>query len=414
MASGKPLPTITDEAQRAIEKAWGLKDNGCSFKCIKHSENHTYVVEEGGSDDSSPSQLRRFILRLTPEDHRSRQSIEAELNFVLLVARSASPHLRLCCPLPIVSTDNNNYIATLQPYEHDTKGDEDNNDSTKSAVHHYYGVLFEHAEGTSAVDEWKGMVDEGIIASWGRSLGEFHETITRVKRSDPETWREKVEKHTPQWHQTHGGGADIPTIEARAEAGHETSKMLLRVWRQRVEPFLRSCDDAFVGGGNKDAVYGVIHGDLNVSNFFVQETAASSSTSTALPKLWLFDFDQVHHNWFGFDLGVVLQGVQFFEDMKWIDASRYRPERFRELFLTHYREANPEMVAAGHTEPEMLRGFEVFREFFHTAIAVDVLFKAQSGAKQFEASITGFCELLVKRFDSKFGDDSSSSEAASS
>jgi len=411
--TANPTPEIVAETQREIERLWGLQSNRCSFKCIKHSENHTYLITEESKEGEGGSSSRRFILRLTPDDHRKQEAIEAELNFVLRVARESEKlcqqpqqqHVfRLCCPIPTIS-DSSSYLAVLNPYGDSSHSGNDD----KKVTEKWFASVFEHAKGSSATDEWKGMVDEGIIASWGRSLGEFHDSIVRAKRSNPVEWHSTVEFHIPEWFETHGGGASVQVLEERGQVlGDEKSKLLFNVWKTRVEPFLASLGDK----NSNDAIYGVIHGDLNVSNFFSETLTSTTKTDGAnpsaessgdsLPRLWLFDFDQAHHNWFGFDLGVVLQGVQFFEDMKWIDPSRYNPTRFREIFLREYRKANPAMVAAGHTEPEMLKGFEEYREFFHTAIAVDLLFKAKTAVRQVEPSIVGFCELLAQRFISKY------------
>jgi len=143
----------------------------------------------------------------------------------------------------------------------------------------------------------------------------------------------------------------------------------------------------------------VIHGDLNVSNFFSEETS-----TVDLPTLWVFDFDQMHRNWFGFDIGIVfgqIQMLHFFQEISFYGKSTlegFDADRFRKIFLESYREVSGDVP---YLEPRQLEGFELYREFHHTALAVDVLFQVENG-KQFEAAITGICELMVKGFRSKY------------
>jgi len=146
---------------------------------------------------------------------------------------------------------------------------------------------------------------------------------------------------------------------------------------------LKSC------GEPNNATFGVIHGDLNVSNFYAKDNI-----------LWIFDFDQAHKNWFGFDIGVVLRMSRFFDESG--IAPGFNGDRFRKIFLDAYTDTATGMVKSGHLKEDILAGFELYREFAHTAVAVYILFQAQNG-KQFETAIISFCELIQKGFQYKFG-----------
>jgi Ser/Thr protein kinase RdoA (MazF antagonist) len=379
---------LSREGEKAIELLWGLKLT--TFKLLKHSENHTYLVT--AQKDESGTQQQRYIVRLTPQDHRSRKAIQAELDFILLLHRSGAA-VNVCTPIPL-ATEVGQFIGETTPYQDHKK---------------FFTVLFKHAHGRGVTDQWLGLRDYGIIAAWGQTLGEMHRAAS-VKGGNAESW-EQMAKDIPDCNQTHGGATDIKTIQSRAEAGHETSQFLLRVWKERIAPFLASCAEPH------DSVYGVIHGDLNISNFFAEELSEPEpeekgttkrereltgigSQGQLLPRIWLFDFDQVHHNWFGFELGVVLQMVQLFVDKNgWggKPIEGFDPDRFREVFLAAYRAAFPAMVEAGHLEPRMLKGVELYREFYQASVAVDILFQAEAG-KRFDTFITSFCQLLVDRF----------------
>jgi len=370
---------ISTEGIKQICNAWGLSD--CTVKLIKQSENHTYLVQETQEEGDNKSSHKCFILRLTPQDHRSQKAIQAELDYINLIHRSNVP-LHLCVPIPLCGSNANEeeFIALVTPYEAEAEKNKE-----------WFAVLFEHAKGSAVLEKWRGLTNDSIIAALGQALARLHQAVS-IKGGNPEKWTQ-MEKDIPQCSETHGGGTNIERIKSRAEAGHEASKILLSIWESKLSPFLTSC------GEKHDSVYGVIHGDLNVSNYFAEE----STEADRLPTLWIFDFDQAHHNFFGFDIAVVLQMVRFFEEdgLGLGEIEGFNADRFRDTFLTAYRGVFPAMVEAGHMEPHMLMGFELYREFFHAAVAVDILFQAENG-KVFENSITAFCEVVVKRFQSKF------------
>jgi Ser/Thr protein kinase RdoA (MazF antagonist) len=353
---------ITDDARKMIEDLWGLPS--ITLAVIKQSENHTYLVE---------TTEERYMLRLTPQDHRTQKAIHAELDYILLIALS-DPSIHVCRPIPLVSNQEE-HLGLITPYS-------DNNNQ-------WYAVLFEYAKGTSVTNQWCGLTDDRIIAAHGQTMAKMHQVIMK-KGNNPDKWG-TMEKGVPEWDQTHSGCSNIEkTVRPRAESGHKTSQRLLKLWEEKVYPFLTSC------GEPNDRVFGVIHGDFNITNFFAEDPHSIDD----LPTLWVFDFDQMHHNWFGYDIAVVLHQLHYFEENLFGNPpiEGFEMDRFRKIFLDGYREVSGDVP---YLEPRQLEGFELFCEFCHSSLAVDVLFKVESG-KQFEASITGICELLVKRFESRY------------
>jgi Ser/Thr protein kinase RdoA (MazF antagonist) len=349
----KPKPSISEESGSKISAVWNL--GTCTFTGIKFSENHTYSVQTESE--------KKYILRLSPDTHRSEKAIQAELDYVLLISRAlTNPIVHLCTP---ISYGEEQHIAKVTPY-----------DDNKI----YFAVLFEYAKGSSCTDGWVGLKDDKLITSLGVSLATIH-NITANKAVNPEKW-DKMRRLIPDSTETHEGSSNIEKIKKRAEAGHKTSQMLAHLYEQIVEPFLKSL------GEPTDATYGVVHGDLNVSNYFADGN-----------ELYIFDFDQVQMNWFGADVGVILQMSRVFDDMKW--CPDFDGDRFRKLFLDAYKSVATGLVEAGHLEPEKLQGWEAFREFYHCSVAVDILFQAENG-KEFETAITSFCEVVVKRFQEKY------------
>jgi len=369
-----PVPMLSAEVQKRIGDLWALKDT--TFHLIKHSENHTYLIKEGESENA-----KRHILRLTPHDHRSQAAVEAELEFTLLVDAAIQPKthstVRICRPIPLVAPSSNRYLAITKAYA--DKGDERD----------WYTVLFEHAEGRGCVDKWLGLHNEGIVEAWGRSLGQMHQAIA-IKGGDAGRW-DAMSKQLPTWDETHLGAATIEKIRTRAKEGVDTAQMLEKAWEEKLNPFLTSL------GEQKPTLYGVVHGDLNVSNFW----AETLNEGDHQERIWVFDFDQTQRNWFGFELGLVLNMVAFFNDIKWGDG--FDGEKFKEVFLKAYAQSYPPMVEAGHLEPHMLKGWELQREFFEAAVASDVLYQVEKDGRHYEDSITSFCRIIVERFRKKAG-----------
>ncbi|KAL0477288.1 hypothetical protein AKO1_005448 [Acrasis kona] len=348
--------TVLDSSKHELSACWNL--NNLELTPIKLSENHTFVANSDGN---------KFILRCSPLDHRTKSAIQAELDFILLTS-NFNLDLHLCKPILNRSQE---YILQLKLY--DDKA--------------WYAVLFEYAQGTDPTQQWSGLTDTNVFEAYGRTLAMLHQASMH-KSGDVNKWNQ-IKDNIPILDQLHGGASGIERIQSRAELGHVPSKMLLNLWHLKIAPFVKSC------GQSSDSTFGIIHGDLNISNYFTKR--ADDKTD-----LWVFDFDQVHQNWFGYDIGVVLHMIQFFEE----NSSNMKIENFdaksiRSAFLSGYAKNFTPMVDEGHLEPSMLNGFELLREYSHTAIAVDILFQVSVG-KKFEESIVSFCKLCSERFENKY------------
>lgn len=97
-------------------------------------------------------------------------------------------------------------------------------------------------------------------------------------------------------------------------------------------------------------IYGILHGDLNISNFFYQ--------SHPSPTLSVFDFDQVHLGWFAWDIAqAVLVVYMLAEAGSVVDESRVPdavPERFVHWFLTGYNSCSSVPVERDQVERMVL------------------------------------------------------------
>ncbi|KAG2393403.1 hypothetical protein C9374_006934 [Naegleria lovaniensis] len=462
--STAPSLVLSSQGRQQILTAWNLPSS-TSINVIKQSENHTYLVQvfplvtttttnESSSNDDHATTIRTessvvpkkkelnllphheheeqqppllYILRLTPKHHRSQEAIQAELDFIHRIHHvlehddtppRPSSSLHVCPPIPLkkslesscfhetYSRQQNNtlpFIATLVSPYHDCPNIDHMNET--NAQEYYYAVLFEYAQGSSVLEKWIGLTNESFIDALGRAIGEMHDISQKMNNRSETSWQVTAE-NIPQWYDTHGGACNIEKIRERAnQYAHEPSLLLLSLWENHG---LKE----FISGLKKTREnFGVIHGDINVSNYF----AAEKTSEQAHAQVWIFDFDQVQHNFFGCDLAVVLQMIRFFEDdglgigkIEGFDA-----DRFRTVFLQAYKETCPHgMIEEGHLDTHHLKHFEMFREFYHTSVAVDILFRHEHASQgddstgqpmvQFEESIISFCKLAVNRLQNKF------------
>ncbi len=344
--SEQPNYSLTEEANTTISSQWNL--GSCTFTQIKVSENHTYLVKT--QNDA------KYIVRLTPENHRSQESIQSELEFITLLSKSDAIHV--CSP---IANKNGRYLSEIVPYA-DKKP--------------WYAALFEFAQGGSVMDKFVGLFDDNIVASVGKTVAELHNVASR-RGNNPEKWNQ-MQKNVPLGTQTHENCSDMNVIRKRAKEGHEYSKMLERIYDAKVGPFLDSL------GKPTDATYGVIHGDLTLENYFAHGD-----------QIYLFDFDQMHVNWYGADIGCVLTWARFFDEMGYVQGFDF--ERYKNVFLDAYKKVNTGMNEAGHLEQNKLEGFELYREWYNSTICVGAMIQHEKGERHFEQAIIDIGHTLIKR-----------------
>eukprot|EP01088_Endostelium_zonatum_P021490 TRINITY_DN8518_c0_g1_i1.p1 TRINITY_DN8518_c0_g1~~TRINITY_DN8518_c0_g1_i1.p1 ORF type:complete len:355 (+),score=62.26 TRINITY_DN8518_c0_g1_i1:106-1170(+) len=347
------MARITEEKGVDLGRLWGM--NHGRMKLLRQSENDTWEVRD--LED-------RYVLRLTPHFHRTKDSIQAELDFIESLGHSNI--FQVCRP---ISSPNGKLIHEVYPYDD---------------INLYYAVLFEYAQGEYGRTNWNGILNDNLVAAIGRTMAEMHNiTAQRGTNLFSESQWDQIESNIPTANQTHSGATDILKIQLRADQGDPDSQALASFYLSKVHPFLERC------GKPTHETFGIIHGDINCSNFF-----------SLHDTLYLFDFDEVQKNWFGTDIAVVLRASHYFEETKIVDG--FDGPKFRKIFLESYKEATKIMKNSGHLEEDMLEGFYLYREFYYAALAVDILHQARSKVKDFEPFITSYCEEKVQRFHRKF------------
>jgi len=200
-------------------------------KCLKASQNHTFLATSS-SGDGAPN----FIIRVTPDPAGGRRdSLEVE---VALLDFLSLHDLPVCTSVPTRSSPSQKYIRT------------------ETAL---FIVAFEYALG-EPVDllEWRWLERESAEVL-GRWYAQFHHLSKLFAVEHPSLY-----SRARKWTELHDSIlADAPIHQADMESSSDPN------------------------------CYGVIHGDVNASNFFWDSDRGGPH---------MFDWDQAQISWFLYDL----------------------------------------------------------------------------------------------------------------
>ena len=344
---------MLEVSKQRIKESWdfGASDEELQLTSIKLSENHTYRVQKGDN---------LWILRVTPKYHRNYESIESELSYILTLHDQNVP-----VSAPILSKENN-FIVSI-PYSSENE--------------EWWGVLFHFAPGSSCTTNWIGITDLRIAEQWGVALAKIHKVSSEngfeITNETSENWQ-KVLKNIPKWDETHTGALSVSRVAELADF-HPVGAKLHQRWsnfREKMDKITKTKDN-----------YGVLHGDLNVSNFFYYEVDGGKV------ELKVFDFDQFQMNFFAADISVVYFGANFLArgwGGKPIEG--YDRESFLDAFMRGYSSVFP-------MDKEMVDLFLEFRNLYQTSVSLDIIHKFDSGKQHFEDGIVHYVRMLVDLFD---------------
>jgi Ser/Thr protein kinase RdoA (MazF antagonist) len=199
---------------------------------IKASQNHTFQA----TNEDADGVIIKYVVRVTPNpQEHAHVRIKNEVFFVNYLAESKKLQ-HICAPVKSLSGE---FVVR----------------SGDSSV-----TVSEWAKG-SAMDflSYRWMTDKNIVFAWGKWLAEFHQISQQFSVEHPE-----IAQSIQRWDQVHSNileGAEI-----------------------------HSADQEVVTNPKH---YGVLHGDLNLSNFFFDDETQSLS---------VFDWDQAQQGWYLMDL----------------------------------------------------------------------------------------------------------------
>lgn len=240
---------------------------------IGGSQNLVYAYAHGGRD---------YILRLTPCANRSESLVRSELDWIVYLASNEIP---VSAPIPAINGGWTEVIRTAQ-------GD-------------YVCVSFEKAPGRQ-VHYPECLQDNSLYERLGRLTGKLH-ALARTY-SPP---KHAVRRHDWQrnWFLRH-----LDLLPASQTVVRESCLELFESIRA-----LPTASQA----------YGIIHGDIGVGNFTVDERGTVT----------LFDFDEAQYSWFVEDIAIQLYYLVYvFGDAD--DGMALREEqagRFMAHFMKGYR-----------------------------------------------------------------------------
>lgn len=295
--------TITideNEVRRLVLEHWHI-DLG---KCIKAAQNHTYIASEHSEAGADVSQLRKFIVRVTPDPDQTRVApTELEVQFLRFLSANGLP---VCAAVPqskrpqeLVLIEGQNII-----------------------------VVFEHARG-EAVDyvSWKWMTERPQVFGVGKWLGRLHH-LTREFKAQVQGAEDIISRGARHWTELHSGV--LKSVSVHPD------------------------DKKFAEDPSK---FGLIHGDINATNYYWVP-------DLGLPDV--FDWDQLQRSWFMYDVSQPIFGVLMLagagNPFTGGPCPEANPEQFRAWLLDGYQ-SEGHQVDVDHLDRMILIRIELYRLF---------------------------------------------------
>lgn len=223
------------------------------------SQNFVYEYSKGGEE---------FILRITHSSHRSEDEVKEELNFINYLALN---NLSVSKPLSSKSGNLTERIECNDGY--------------------FTVVAFIKAQGNQ-MSYPEFINNEGIYESCGDITGSLHALSKKYK---------------PSAQKRHDWANNYYLKSIKEES-------FLYKEYQNIIKDLEALD-------KNHENYGLIHGDINVGNFFLHEDS-----------LILFDFDECQYSWFAEDIAIEL----FYAVYVFLNDSRADREKCAENFMKNF------------------------------------------------------------------------------
>ncbi|MGN4426134.1 phosphotransferase enzyme family protein [Bacillus cereus group sp. MYBK30-1] len=199
-------------------------------------ENYIFHAKDRNDED--------YVLRLTHSSHRSKEEVEAELDFLRYVAehgaKAAGPYYSIFQNLveEIGAEDGTSFYASLFVY---AKGEQVKGDESP-----YWGDTF--------------------FEAWGKAIGQLHRlTMNYPKTDDRDTWEE------------------------------DESAIVQELEDKKVKEIATVLMDEIKALPIEKETFGLMHGDIHPGNFHYDGK-----------DLTIFDFDDAAYNYFIHDLAMVL------------------------------------------------------------------------------------------------------------
>jgi Ser/Thr protein kinase RdoA (MazF antagonist) len=220
-----------------IEEAASRWSEPTSLVMIEDVENLVYDYHSKGD---------RWVLRLVHSSHRLEDDVIAEIDFVLYLLDGG---VRAARPVPSKRGHLTEIVSVGDSY--------------------FVASVFDRAPGRWALEITDLHRDEAIVRNWGRTAGRMHALSKNYDAS-------RLKKRRPAWNPAY--------LEAQAREHVPIDEVWLAEGLEEILARVRDLPQNSEG-------YGLIHNDLNVGNFFIDEGGIT-----------VFDFDDSCYNWFIVDI----------------------------------------------------------------------------------------------------------------
>lgn len=223
---------------------------------------------------------KEFILRFTHSSLRSKELVEAELEWILYLSDKG---VSVSKPLP--STEGS-LLETVD-----------------IGSSYFIISLFEKAQGKKA--QYPACLhDTDLFEKCGALTGKMHRMAkTYVPRKKRHEWRQNY------------------YLQNVANFIPSTQLQVLESYNDLMDSIMNLNQD--------NESYGLIHADINVGNFFVDQSSIT-----------LFDFDECQYSWFVEDIAVELYYLVYVFGDDSLNDRNMQCQRFMEYFLKGYRQEN--------------------------------------------------------------------------
>ncbi len=267
----------TQVAEEAALEAARLWDPGVSQVAhVRSGENETWAADLRGTNS---------IVRITSEHHRTRDQLEAELDFVEYLAGNG---LAVACPL--VNQEGQRVAEVPRRAARGERG---------------WAVAFRRLEGRH-YEYYSADIDRPLFRLWGETMGRLHSLSTRYE-PPAGRWR-------PHWYDDAVAGCARDGVPLDEEA---------LGLREELVRWLK-------GVPSEDSHYGTVHGDFERTNFLIH-----------VGRIGVFDFDDSCRHWFMWDVACALWVFR--------NATANERASFLGWFLEGYsteKEPDPERLAS--------------------------------------------------------------------
>jgi Ser/Thr protein kinase RdoA (MazF antagonist) len=255
--------TVSKKKLQMTAELYGLNIDCLEF--VGGIENSVYRYEKNGQS---------FFLRFGDISHMSFNLVSAEIDWVLYLLNRNIPAVK-----PVAS-DNGLFVERIN-----------------TGSNSYNVVAFEEAEGDQLDFGNPKSWNDSVVRDWGKTIGRMHSVTKEYKPKSSRRYEFKPE-------------VDLPLIKRESKKIINSISDLL----QRMHELPKGRE-----------VYGLVHSDIHVGNFFVKNDKISA----------ILDFDRACYKWFISEVAIALYYPLYITSLR---ENSVEQRKFASEFLPVFRE----------------------------------------------------------------------------